>query len=1341
MEYVQPNPIEEPPSFLERVLGQFAGAAGYATRSLLSAGAAAARGQWNKAGTYAVDALENGAQFGTDLATFGWLVPYSNPLRWATKKGELVNPFSFDADFSGLTTRDERPEFTDVMRRAGYGGYAPRRGSFKEFGVNLAGGILTDPLTLLTLGGGGLAEGAAAGLGGTGKVAAVAEGRVLEALGRTTAGRAALAAGKTPQQLVLEAARGPEAMRAAQETFSRALAEAVTDGLPEGLQRGVMEATQHAAQRTGLELGQDGVVQVARLTGDDWQRAMVDAGIRGLENQGLLVPHYGLRLKIPFGPDIPLIHDIWPKIGNLTAPGLARKALHRYAPELGQSIDDTVYHSYSELRRLIVDKEWSGVVPESLRQVAHAIATNVDAVRKTDAVEWVRETFKDVGLEEQKLAGETAIKAFDRIRGAGAEGVRLEARKALERRLEPLRDAYKEADKALRDARKAMERAGSPAEAEWARQAMAEAQRALRRADAGSPRAIAQAYERAIAEGVNGVVDGPGQRALARRRDALAEASRTLSEARRSLERADTPATRRAAGQALERALAARTTAAGELKAALREGNARLPNPGSFRVDPTLDDMTRELFGGDVQAARTAAQLGQALMPHLDEGSAAGYAWARAEVAGQLAARGLKVEPTLRALDAWTLKAKGMADELVELGLWDKVTAKAFYIPHQANDLLAAFLQAGNPAKTKGSISYARALGDVFTQARGNSLLELTQKLTKVANDWGLPVPDLADLNMSQAVGEVLETDLASLALRRLWAHSGTVAKATFMQEAKKLGAPLAYPTAIDHYVASAFEHLGPRQGLIEKILGGGKWTLPEGALADVARLVTKAGREAAGGYQFDLPGINSIYKPAMLLTRLPFYSRNGVSNIATAGFHPGMSSPDLAIGYMTAAYSVVRDSKIMRAIGLKLPPREHSTFLKASLGQKLDAAEEALLRATKIGPHSASDVIAAAKGTVLPNHAWAEREVFDSIRDIPTAVDVLKRMDEGVFAPWYRTLPDIWNGRIPTSSLPERWLEYYRTMFRPLGRINDALEANGRYAAYLTLARKGRSLDDAAATVSKHFVDYRYQSTWDRWVRDVIPFWRYTAGSTPVTLEHLARNPGSPLNAVFRQAVAQQSETAGLPPHLRQQLAIPLGPDREGKRSYVTSFGLPYEPAFGLLEAVPGAGDGPFTGLRKQAAGMPPAVRAPLEHATGRSLYTGRDVHDAREAPSWAPWAREIQQPDGTVRREVPWWVNHYAIGALPWGPFLGWVDKGLQSDDALVNRILNTTLGVKVRTIDERREAIAAMKRYLEEHAQAGRLGKVEEFYTRGSEPDPELVQALQQLRELKAAAKARY
>lgn len=248
-------------------------------------------------------AARNLAQLALDLPTGGFL----------SRKLSLANLVN---DRGDLTSAKQRPEFSDVTRSWGLGAPGPGAG---RFALDVIGGLATDPLTYLTLGGGGLARGAIGGL-------------TREATASTLAGA------------LRQTARG----RAVLQGIGRG------DDLAAGLERalgipgGRLGATTSAAEEAAL--------------------------LRQLEQTRHVLDRGALR----FG-ETPLVRDVWPKIGSATLPGLAYRGLQKASPEAAERLAGATRKAWEYVTRNFYDRKLAGGVPEGMRRAAQEMGVEQNA--------------------------------------------------------------------------------------------------------------------------------------------------------------------------------------------------------------------------------------------------------------------------------------------------------------------------------------------------------------------------------------------------------------------------------------------------------------------------------------------------------------------------------------------------------------------------------------------------------------------------------------------------------------------------------------------------------------------------------------------------------------------------------------------------------------------------------------------------------------------------------------------------------------------------------------------------------------------------------------------------
>lgn len=113
---------------------------------------------------------------------------------------------------------------------------------------------------------------------------------------------------------------------------------------------------------------------------------------------------------------------------------------------------------------------------------------------------------------------------------------------------------------------------------------------------------------------------------------------------------------------------------------------------------------------------------------------------------------------------------------------------------------------------------------------------------------------------------------------------------------------------------------------------------------------------------------------------------------------------------------------------------------------------------------------------------------------------------------------------------------------------------------------------------------------------------------NAPFTAGQLTTNSGGLAGTYAKGALdARQDNSQFLPPFLGSGLAVPTGPeDEKGNRRYLTRFDMPTEQFSDMLK--PGGLQGSLEGVLAQ---LNPMLKGPLEYATGKQFFTGRDLED----------------------------------------------------------------------------------------------------------------------------------
>jgi hypothetical protein len=191
-------------------------------------------------------------------------------------------------------------------------------------------------------------------------------------------------------------------------------------------------------------------------------------------------------------------------------------------------------------------------------------------------------------------------------------------------------------------------------------------------------------------------------------------------------------------------------------------------------------------------------------------------------------------------------------------------------------------------------------------------------------------------------------------------------------------------------------------------------------------------------------------------------------------------------------------------------------------------------------------------------------------------------------------------------------------TMFEVGSNMTNRVEYYNRVPLYVYLRRRGFSPSEAASKVRMTQFDPRDMTRFERdVVSRLIPFRTFLFRSAPLVVKTLMDRPGGFMGQTMRGSQAFREQQNQIPPWLTQTAAIPFGGEKDGTQAYLSGLGLPYEDFLSLLR--PGRTSyQTATGTLEEMAGrLSPLVKAPLELAAGKSMFSGRNLQDLRGSVS----------------------------------------------------------------------------------------------------------------------------
>lgn len=187
-------------------------------------------------------------------------------------------------------------------------------------------------------------------------------------------------------------------------------------------------------------------------------------------------------------------------------------------------------------------------------------------------------------------------------------------------------------------------------------------------------------------------------------------------------------------------------------------------------------------------------------------------------------------------------------------------------------------------------------------------------------------------------------------------------------------------------------------------------------------------------------------------------------------------------------------------------------------------------------------------------------------------------------------------------------------TQFAPAkaGReMDEAIDAATRGASYIALRRQGFDPVAAAAEVNRVHYNYGNLSGFEKAIaRRVMPFYGWTRSNIPAQLKLLMEQPGGATAQALRGINLAHEDQGFTPEYVNETLGIPLGGEGENRR-FLTTLGLPFEDLKLIQTGKGSLAKNAGRTVERLMGEMSPIIKAPLELATGKQFYSGRDLGD----------------------------------------------------------------------------------------------------------------------------------
>lgn len=267
---------------------------------------------------------------------------------------------------------------------------------------------------------------------------------------------------------------------------------------------------------------------------------------------------------------------------------------------------------------------------------------------------------------------------------------------------------------------------------------------------------------------------------------------------------------------------------------------------------------------------------------------------------------------------------------------------------------------------------------------------------------------------------------------------------------------------------------------------------------------------------------------------------------------------------------------------------------------------------------------------------------------------------------------------------------------------------------------------EQAAKVVQDTLYDYSYSSLLNRKIRDLIPFFQFTAKAVPQQARFLA---GSGLVPAAGRNIAEKlyggNRDAVVPPYMQGAPLLDIGKDEAGDRQFITSLGMPWE----ALGQLPNPSDDLMTFLKQTrqdiVGSSNPALKTGLSAVMGVDPYFGTPFASFDKAP-YALQAAGVPE-HGAIGRAYNVLAGSGAI--QPISSPLSVISNVLDPRTSAGETALNVASGIKIKSVDEDR----ALQQLVEEKLKADpSIQRYEALYAYS--PDPGQQELLDELKRVK-------
>jgi len=270
-----------------------------------------------------------------------------------------------------------------------------------------------------------------------------------------------------------------------------------------------------------------------------------------------------------------------------------------------------------------------------------------------------------------------------------------------------------------------------------------------------------------------------------------------------------------------------------------------------------------------------------------------------------------------------------------------------------------------------------------------------------------------------------------------------------------------------------------------------------------------------------------------------------------------------------------------------------------------------------------------------------------------------------------------LWQQANPFESLTRPAGVGPRSQFTPIvqgEKAGNTAEDWIRGTHFLGGMLKDMTPAEAKLSTMKYQIDYSDLTQFEKHVmRRVFPWYTFTRHNLPPLLEDMVTNPGKVTPAI-RLVGGTREPDQFAPAYIGEGASIPVPGAPEGQQRYISSFGLPIEDEG--VKAIGSILRGDTQRSLQTLLGMAnPFIKAPIEQATGRQLFSGRRLDELQPST--------VGSLGGLLPDEIARGATQ-VIANSPAGRAAGVVDKLLDPRKTIGETLVNLGSGVQLTDVN---------------------------------------------------------